>query len=385
MDISFREDSADEKAFRMEVRAWLAKTLPDDLRGLSTRSTYERTQWWHKQIFARGWIAPHWPREYGGMEATLNQQIILKEEFARAGAPELSGQGLNHIGPILMQFGTPEQKAKHLPPILAGDVVWCQGYSEPNAGSDLASLTTRGDVQGDHIIVNGQKIWTTWAHHAHWIFALIRTDPGAARKQAGISFILIDMKTPGIKPSGIKTIAGDDEFAQVFFDNVRVPITNLVGKLNDGWKIANSLLVHERLGNANPQVAIDVVDRVRKIGAATGMMELAAFRDRLARLELDLLSLSAAYSHAIGIINAGRELGPDSSFMKIVGTELLQRATDLLIEAAGAEGASLERIDTPEGRVDAATAFLQSRRATIYGGSGEIQRNILSKRVLTLP
>jgi len=383
--IRFREDTAEEKAFRLEVRDWLAKTLPDDLRGLSTRASFERTMWWQKKIFERGWIAPHWPKRYGGMEATLNQQIILKEEFAAAGAPELSGQGLNHIGPILMHYGTEAQKAEHLAPILSGERVWCQGYSEPGSGSDLASLTTRGDVEGDHIVVNGHKIWTTWAHHADWIFALIRTDRNAPRKQAGISFILIDMKTPGINPQSIKTIAGDDEFAQVFFDNVKVPITNLVGNLNDGWRIANSLLAHERLGNANPQNCMDAIDRIGKVARSSGMWDDAGFRDRFARAELEVSSLAAAFAHAISLVNSGRELGPDSSFMKIVGTEVLQRLADLLVEAAGGDGALVDRVDTANGSVDVATLFCQVRRATIYGGSSEIQRNIIAKRVLALP
>ncbi|MGE3936513.1 MAG: acyl-CoA dehydrogenase family protein, partial [Rhodospirillaceae bacterium] len=255
----------------------------------------------------------------------------------------------------------------------------------PGSGSDLASLTTRGDVEGDHIVVNGHKIWTTWAHHADWIFALIRTDRNAPRKQAGISFILIDMKTPGINPQSIKTIAGDDEFAQVFFDNVKVPIKNLVGKLNDGWRIANSLLAHERLGNANPQNCMDAIDRIGKVAKASGMWDDAGFRDRFARAELEVSSLAAAFAHAISLVNSGRELGPDSSFMKIVGTEVLQRLADLLVEAAAGDGALVDRIDTADGRIDVATLFCQVRRATIYGGSSEIQRNIIAKRVLALP
>ena len=215
MPISFRVDDESESAFRLEVRDWLEANLPEDLRGWSPRPPFDRAQWWLEKVAERGWIAPHWPKRHGGMEATINQQIILREEFARAGAPELSGQGLNHIGPILMEFGSEAQKAQHLPKILSGEVTWCQGYSEPNAGSDLASLRTRADLDGDHFVVNGQKIWTTWAHHADWIFMLVRTDQDAPRKQAGISFLLAELDTPGITVRPIRTIAGDDEFAEV--------------------------------------------------------------------------------------------------------------------------------------------------------------------------
>jgi hypothetical protein len=385
MSIGFRIDSDDEKAFRTEVRDWLEANLPEDLRGLSTRPPFDRSQVWFHMLAERGWIAPHWPKAHGGMEATINQQIILREELANVGAPEISSQGLNHIGPILMEFGADAQKAQHLPPILAGTVNWCQGYSEPNSGSDLASLRTRADQDGDTLVVNGQKIWTTWAHHSDWIFALVRTDQKAARKQAGISFLLIDLKTPGITIRSIKTIAGDDEFAEVFFEDVSVPISNLVGEINDGWRVANSLLAHERLNTASPTHVINALERVKKIARATDLMEDAAFRDRLAQAELDAVGLAALYSHAVGITASGRGLGPDSSIMKIYSTEVLQNTVDLLFEAAGSEAASLERIDTGDGAVDVATLLLQVRRATIYGGSSEIQRNIVAKRVLGLP
>lgn len=385
MAIGFRIDSDDEKTFRAEVHGWLDANLPDDLRGLSTRPPFERSQVWFHMLAERGWIAPHWPKEHGGMAASINQQIILREELANVGAPEISSQGLNHIGPILMEFGTDVQKAQHLPPILAGTVNWCQGYSEPNSGSDLASLRTRADQEGDELVVNGQKIWTTWAHYSDWIFALVRTDQEAARKQAGISFLLIDLTTPGIIIRPIRTIAGDEEFAEVFFENVRVPISNLIGKINDGWRIANSLLAHERLNTASPTHVINALDRVKKIARANGLMDDPAFRDRLAQAELDAVGLAALYSHAVSITASGRGLGPDSSIMKIYSTEALQRTVDLLFEAAGGEGASSERIDTDDGTVDVATLLLQVRRATIYGGSSEIQRGILAKRVLGLP
>ncbi len=227
---------------------------------------------WYRTLSRKGWIAPHWPKEYGGMGATLNEQIIMTEELARVGAPQLPAQGLNHIGPILIEFATEAQKAQHLPPIIAGTVIWAQGYSEPGAGSDLASLATRATLEGDHFVVQGQKIWTTWGHHSDWMFALVRTDPQAQPRHAGISFLLLDLHSPGIKIRPIKTIAGDDEFSEVFFDNVIVPAENLVGKLNDGWRIANALLGHERLGTANPQFALMALERIKTMARASGVI-----------------------------------------------------------------------------------------------------------------
>jgi alkylation response protein AidB-like acyl-CoA dehydrogenase len=386
MSISFRTDSPDEKAFRADVRGWIEATLPDDLRGWSTRPPFDRGIWWHRQLFEKGWIAPHWPKAYGGMEATLNQQIILKEELARAGAPEISMQGTNHIGPILMQFGTDAQKARFLPKILSGEEVWCQGYSEPGAGSDLASLRTKADIDGDELVINGHKIWTTWAHHSQWMFALVRSNPDAPKKQAGISFVLIDLKTPGIDIRPIHTIAGDEEFAEVFLDDVRVPLANLVGALHDGWRVANALLAHERLGTANPQLLYDALERVKKVAAATGALDDPYFRERLAETEIDTVGFAAMFAHAAQIANAERSLGLDASVMKINGTEVLQRLADLLFEAAGSDAAINGRVDIGDGNtVEIGPLYLQVRRATIYGGSSEIQRNILAKRVLGLP
>ena len=385
MPISFRTDNDKEKTFRSDVRDWVSNTLPDDLKGWSTRPPFDRAMWWHKQLYTKGWIAPAWPKIYNGMEASLNEQIILKEELARAGAPEISAQGINHVGPVLMAYGTDQQKERFLQPILTGEETWCQGYSETGAGSDLASLRTRADLDGDYFIINGSKIWTTWAHYSDWIFALVRSDPHAPRKQAGISFVLIDLKTSGIEIRPIKTIAGDDEFAEVFFDDVRVPMSNLVGELHDGWRVANALLAHERLGTANPQLLFDALERVKKVAAATGALDDPYFQDRLAEIDIDTVGFSAMFAHAAEIANAEQSLGLDASIMKINGTELLQRIADLLLDAAGSHGALTERVDTGSGPIEVAALFLQVRRASIYGGSNEIQRNILAKRVLGLP
>jgi len=381
----FRRDSPAEAAFRAEVRTWLEANLPVALRGRTNRPPPAELMPWYRTLSRNGWIAPHWPKEHGGMGATLNEQIIMTEELARVGAPQLPAQGLNHIGPILIEFGTEEQKARHLPPILAGTVIWAQGYSEPGAGSDLASLATRATLQGDHFVVQGQKIWTTWGHHSDWMFALVRTDPQAQPRHAGISFLLLDLHSPGITIRPIRTIAGDDEFSEVFFDSVAVPAENLVGKLNDGWRIANALLGHERLGTANPQFALMALERITTMARVSGVMADAAFQDRLAAASINVTALAALFSHAVELTNRQQSLGPESSIIKIFGSELLQALNDLLIEAAGGHAATEKPIATDCGAVDVSTPFLQVRRATIYGGSSEIQRNILARRVLNLP
>jgi alkylation response protein AidB-like acyl-CoA dehydrogenase len=380
-----RRDSPDEASFRTEVRTWLEANLPPALRGRTNRPPPAELMPWYHTLSRKGWIAPHWPKQYGGMGATLNEQIIMTEELARVGAPQLPAQGLNHIGPILIEFGTEPQKVKHLPPIVAGTVIWAQGYSEPGAGSDLASLTTRATLEGDHFVVQGHKIWTTWAHYSHWMFALVRTDPLAQPRHAGISFLLLDLHSPGVTIRPIRTIAGDDEFSEVFFDNVVVPAENLVGKLNDGWRIANALLSHERLGTSNPQYALIALDRIKTVAWASGMMTDPAFQDRLAAASINVTALSALFNHAVELTNLQRSPGPEASMIKIFGSELLQSLNDLLIEAAGSQ-ASLEKpITTDFGTVDVSTPFLQVRRATIYGGSSEIQRNIIARRILNLP
>ena len=384
MPLQFRADSTEDAEFRAEFRAFLARELPAEWRGWATRPPKDVVMAWHRKLYEGGYVAPHWPKKWGGSERSFTQQIITKEELALARAPEISGQGLNHIGPLLMHFGTEAQKEKHLKKIAAGETIWCQGYSEPNAGSDLTSLRTRAAIDGDHLVVNGQKIWTTWAHNADWIFMLVRTDP-EAKPQAGISFILADMRTPGIKPRGIETIAGDDELAEVFFDDVRVPMENLVGKLNDGWRVANAVLANERLGSGSPQMGFDILERIKQVARTTGADADPAFRDRLAQVELDTVTYAALYAHAVQLVASGGDIGPEASLLKITGSEQLQRSADLLMEAAGAHGAADGWIETEAGRMQVSGMYRQVRRASIYGGANEIQRNILSRRVLDLP
>jgi alkylation response protein AidB-like acyl-CoA dehydrogenase len=382
---SFIADSREDARFRTEVRSWLDENLPPEICGWAGRLPPEKMTPWHRKMFERGWIAPGWPEEYGGMGATLAQQLILLEEMGRRGAPTLSRQGLGHIGPILMRFGSDAQKAEHLPKILSGDVAWAQGYSEPGSGSDLASLTTRAVLDGENFVINGRKIWTTMAQFADWMYALVRTDPDAPRKQLGISIILIDLKSPGITIRPIKTIAGDEEFAECTFEDVRVPAENLVGAINDGWRIARSLLDHERIGNASPQLALDLLDRVRRVARATGAMDDPAFQDRLTIVEIDVLSQAAIFAHAVKMAAADMAIGPNSSFMKIVATENVQKIADLLLDAAGPHAADIEPLETEEGPIEISKLWLDIRKHTIYAGSNEIQRNIIVKRVLGLP
>ena len=381
----FRADSSAEAVFRAEVRGWLVDNLPESLRFRALRPPPEALMAWHRTLYGRGWAAPHWPKEYGGMGATLNQQLILGEELARLGAPPLHAPGPNFLAPALMEFGTEAQKRRHLPGIVSGEVIWAQGYSEPGAGSDLASLRVRAERVGDNFIVNGQKIWNTWAHHADWMFALVRTDPDARPRHAGISMLLFPLDLPGVTAQGIDTIAGDDELATVFLDDVAVPAENLLGPLNGGWKVANHVLSFERVNTANPMHCIGVMERVRQVARETGMIGDAGFRDRMAQAEIDILTISAIFNHAIEIQNGGGVLGPDSSIMKIVGTETLQRLSDLLVEAAAGAGADAGEVATGGGPVEVTPVYLVNRRATIYGGSSEIQRNVIAKRVLGLP
>jgi alkylation response protein AidB-like acyl-CoA dehydrogenase len=381
----FRRDTPEEAAFRTEVRTWLEANLPAALRWRTARPPPAELMPWYQTLSRKGWVAPHWPKQYGGMGATLNEQIIMTEELARVGAPQLPAQGLNHIGPIIMEFGTEAQKAQHLPPIIAGTVIWAQGYSEPGAGSDLASLSTRATLEGDHFVVQGQKIWTTWGHYSQWMFALVRTDPQAQPRHAGISFLLIDLRSPGIRIKPIKTIVGDDEFSEVFFDGVVVPAENLIGKINDGWRIANALLGYERIGTSNPQFAWVALERIKTMARASGVIADPAFQDRLAAASINVTALAALFSHAVELTNQQQSPGPEASVVKIVGSELLQSLNELLIEAAGGHAAAADPVTTNFGTVDIAASFLQVRRATIYGGSSEIQRNVLARRVLNLP
>lgn len=372
--------SSAEQAFRSEVAGWLSANVPEHLRHTTFRPLPADCMPWYRALSARGWIAPHWPRAFGGMEATPVEQVILMEEMARAGAPDIPVQGLNHIGPILIKCGTEAQRSRHLPSILSGETVWCQGYSEPGSGSDLASLRTRAVLDGDDLVVSGHKIWTTWAHHADWMFALVRTSEGSV-KQHGITFLLIDLRSPGISRRPIRTIAGDDEFCEVFLDSVRVPVTNVVGEIDRGWAVATALLSEERLRIGSPALALKALERLRRLVKV--LPPDSRNDEALAQAEIDTESLTASF---LALAEAEHRGGAaDSSYLKILATETVQSILDQLQQLAG-EAASLKQAAPSEwGLIDYSEMFLQSRRLSIYGGTNEVQRNLIAAKVIGLP
>lgn len=374
-----RKDAPEDAAFRAEVRQWLEANIPEHLKHLTFRPLPEEGMQWYRKLSERGWIAPHWPREHGGMDATPMQQVILMEEMARAGGPDYPSQGLNHIGPILIKCGTEHHK-KHLPAIISGDAIWCQGYSEPGAGSDLANIRTRAEIQGSELVINGHKIWTTWGHHADWMFALVRTSDDGPR-QKGITFVLIDMNTPGITRRAIRTIANDDEFCEVFFDDVRVPIENVVGDIGNGWAVATALLSEERTRIGGPGLALKALVRLKHLAAHKKVD--ARFTERIAHAEIETEALIASY---LSVAEAEHEGGhADSSYLKIMATETVQTILDILQDVAGEDAALRHAVRTQDGMLDYSEMFLQSRRLTIYGGSNEVQRSIIATRVLGMP
>ena len=380
---AFRSDTVEDAAFRREVRTWIAAHLPDHLRHLPTRPSVTDALWWHVKLYEQGWIAPSWSKDYGGMGARVAEQIILYEEMGIAGAPEISGQAIYHFGPILQIFGTHQQKARFLPDMLSGATMWCQGYSEPGAGSDLASLRTRAVRDGDMLVVNGSKIWTTWGQHADWMFALVRTNPDV-KKQDGITFLMIDMKSAGVTRRPIRTIAGEEEFAEIFFDDVRVPIENVVGEIDGGWRVANAVLEKERLHGANPVRCAQILARVKSAAGVADFLDDAGFADRLARAEIDYVALCATFAQIVEIAETGSRTRGDFAFAKLVSGELQQQLCELLAEACGALAAVSESLDFGDDRITPGVAYMQNRRVTIYGGSSEVQRLLIARRVLGL-
>jgi len=376
-------DSLDDDSFRLVVREFLRQNYPEELRNPPHRLHWNECKHWYHKLAEKGWLCPGWPKEYGGLGLSPSKQIILTEEYERYGVARTPDHGIVMLGPLVIRYGTEEQKKRFLPKILTGEHIWCQGYSEPNAGSDLASLRTEAVLDGDHYVVNGQKIWTTLATDANWIFLLVRTDK-QAKKQEGISFLLVDMKTPGITVKPIINLELHDEFCEVFFDNVRVPKENLVGQLNKGWDMAKALLGFERIFIGSPRQSAYALSRLKILAERMGVWEDETFQDRYARLRLDLEDLKALYGTFVAKLKRGESLGPDVSMLKIIQTELFQRITDTMLEISGENAGLLEPM---EGNRDLNIGglFIQARPATIYGGSNEIQRNILSKNVLGLP
>ncbi len=398
--------SPEDVAFRAEVRGFIEANYPPALRGKQDEGeemAKEDFLSWHRILAAKGWVAPAWPKEYGGPGWTSVQRYIWSEELARADAVPILPFGINMVGPVIYTFATPEQKAKFLPPTLSGDIWWCQGYSEPGAGSDLASLKTKaerftGDDGKEYYLVNGQKTWTTLAQHADWIFCLVRTDPNA-KIQEGISFLLIDMKSPGVTVRPIITLGGEHEVNEVWFENVKVPVENRIFDENKGWTCAKFLLAHERSGIAGVARSKRGIDRIKDIARTEREDDVALIDDpffarKIAELEIDLTALEYTELRTLAGEQAGKGPGPESSLLKIKGTEIQQRITELALEAAGHYGAPYFRGFPEEGgnalpigpdyAHRAAPTYFNMRKTSIYGGSNEIQRNIIAKMVLGL-
>ncbi|SMH43379.1 acyl-CoA dehydrogenase family protein [Mesorhizobium australicum] len=372
--------------FRAAFRDLVERRLPPELRFMrKQRPLYEEIKVWYDGLAEEGWLSPVWPVEYGGMGLNPQKHMIYVEEWGRLGCPRIPDHGLGLIGPLLLAFGTEEQKAHYLPRILSGKDIWCQGYSEPNSGSDLASLRTAAVRDGDHFVVNGQKIWTTLAHNANWIFALVRTSRDEKVRQKGITVLLIDMKSPGVKVRPIANLRGETDFCEVFFDNVRVPVGNVVGEVDQGWNVAKAVLGHERIFLGAPTRPEIAMERLDKLARARGAFEDPAFRSRYAKHRLDLYDLGSAFERFAKVLRDGGELGADVSLLKIFTTELYQRITEEMLLLAGEDARYFDDIEAGNDEVDAMNLFLDSRAPAIFGGSNEIQKNILAKAVLGLP
>jgi alkylation response protein AidB-like acyl-CoA dehydrogenase len=393
MDLDY---SPDERAFRDQVRAWLRDHVPAAMRDKVVRyAPLDRDDLvgWHRILADQGWIAPAWPTEWGGTGWTVVQRYIFEEECGYAGTPPLVPFGLAMCGPVLLRFGTDAQKHRFLPRIFRGDDFWCQGYSEPGSGSDLASLRTSAVRRGDRYIVNGQKTWTTLAHLADWIFCLVRSDPVMERKQDGISFLLIDMKTPGVTVRPLLLMDGHHEVNEVFFDEVEVPVENRVHDEGKGWTVAKYLLGHERMNTARIGTSKRELERLKAFAASQTrngkpLIEEPRFRDRLSRLEIELMALAITNLRFLDELRGGRAPGAEVSMLKIKGTEIQQALTELMLEAGGPRAQVLGPADAgaPSDDFLAALAprYCNMRKTTIYAGSNEIQRNIIAKHALGL-
>ncbi len=391
-----------DAAFRADVRAFLDEKLTPDMREEAARSAGVWAEGplvrrWHKILYEKGWIAPMWPVEYGGCGWSVVQKYIWDSELAAANAPALPAMGLQMCGPVIMRYGTPAQKEFFLPRMLSGEHYWCQGYSEPGAGSDLAALQTKATRDGDVYVLDGSKIWTTHAHYANWIFVLARTRSDG-KPQQGISFFLVDMATPGLSVRPILSISGDHEVNQVFFDGVRVPAENLVGPENDGWTVAKYLLEFERGSSFAPRLEA-MLRKVRRLAAdeaqdGARLIDDRDFIARLSALEVQAAAVAATERRLISTLSTGGNPGPSaSSMLKLSGTETMQAATELALEAVGAyaapdfTAARLGRVNWAPGPAHAipvTARYLNNRASTIYGGSSEVQRNILAKVALGL-
>ncbi len=398
--MKIKKNGADN-AFRREVRDFLESSLTDELREAGRKKTSiwqepESAAAWQNILYKKGWLVPEWPQEYGGTDWSLTQRYIFAQECARFDVPGISPMGLKMCGPMLIGYGTEEQKAHYLPRMLSGKDVWCQGYSEPGAGSDLASLKTSAMPDGDDYIVNGTKIWTSFAQHANMIFALVRTST-EGKVQQGISFLLIDMTSPGITVKPIINLEGSHELNQVFFDNVRVPKANRVGKENDGWSVAKYLLQFERFSMSSIELR-RLLSRTRDLAeqatcAGISLAQSVDFRSKLDALEIECQAIEVSEQRVLAQLDAGETPGTVSSVLNAISSETLQRADELALEVCayyamayqpGALKVAGAAPIGPEGYLPLMPSFLNNRMRTIAGGSAEVQRNIVAKAILQL-
>ncbi|HMS79419.1 MAG TPA: acyl-CoA dehydrogenase family protein [Burkholderiaceae bacterium] len=386
------------RSFRREVREWLDANLPPALREKFDRYEplgREELQAWHRVLAAKCWAAPHWRVPWGAPGGAPTRRFLFEQECGRAGAPPLSAFGLVMCASVLLRFGTEAQKARFLPPMYRGDEFWCQGYSEPGAGSDLASLSTRAERVGDHYVVNGQKTWTSFAHIADWMFALVRTDPDAPRRQEGISFLLIDMKSPGLVVRPLVLMDGSHEVNEVFFDNVKVPVGNRVGDEHKGWTLAKMLLGFERANAGRVGYSRRELDKLKRLCRAhrgddgRPLIENSRFRDRLTRLEAQLMALEVTSLRFLDEMQrTGKPPGPDVGMVKIVGTRISQDLTELMMEAGGDAAHAVRDLANRRTLEDwhsrLAPRYANFRKTTIFGGSTEVQYNIFAQTTLGL-
>jgi alkylation response protein AidB-like acyl-CoA dehydrogenase len=389
----------EDEAFRLEVRAFLRDKLPADIRAkVEGGQRFERDDFlrWSRALAERGWLTPAWPVEEGGQSWTPVQRLIFDNEMLAGGAPRNVNSGINMLGPVLIAFGTPEQKARYLDPIRRSEVWWAQGFSEPEAGSDLASMRTRAVLEGDEFILNGHKVWTSFAQFSDMMFALVRTDPDC-KPQEGISFLLLDLKSPGVTVRPIRGIDGGTDLNEVILENVRVPRDNLIGEINKGWTYAKFLLGHERTGIAGVPASKQQLARLRALAQGerrrgVPMLQDPVFAARLAAVEIDLIALEHTVLRML-TERHGKPPGVESSMLKVRGTEIRQQIYELLVEVAGPKAIAFVEealvIDgASEPGVEHATAvvanYLDSRKLSIFGGSNEVQRNVVAKAVLGL-
>lgn len=375
-----------DSEFRRIFRAWVDENCPQELRFMrKQRPVYEEVKGWYQTLAEKGWLSPLWPQEYGGMGLNPSKHMVYVEELARLGCPRIPDHGIGLTGPLLLQYGTEEQKQFYLPKILSGEHIWCQGYSEPGAGSDLASLRTSAVREGDEYVINGQKIWTTLAHCANWILLLARTDRNAEKPQKGISVLLVPLDLPGVTVRQIPNLREEADFCEVFFDDVRVPVSALVGEENQGWTLAKSVLSHERIFLGAPTRPEYALSRLTALAEARGAFEDPAFVSRFAKLRLDVYDLRSAFERFAKVLREGGELGADVSVLKLFNTELYQRITEEMLAIVGEEARFNDDLNAGDIDVDVMNLYLDSRAPAIFGGSNEIQRNIMAKAVLRLP